>query len=311
MRIRHHSRTSSSGQPESGYILLTLMLWVAVISITVTMPMIYYYRQQMIRDREEELVHRGVEYERAVRKYYRKFGSYPANLELLESANHMRFLRRRYKDPITGKDFKVLTQADVMTAFAAGIPGGNIPGGQSIGTPVSEMSSAASDSAPAQTTAAPAPAPSSADASGTPSTGAADNSALAGGGGGTLPFGAKPTPSTNNGPTFGGGGIVGVASTNKAESIRVYNKKNHYNEWLFAYNPQTDRGGLPKGPYEPALMMLPGQMGMPGQQGFNGQQGTGQQGFGQQGFGQQGFGQQGVGQQGFGGMGGAMPGNRR
>ena len=311
MRIRHHSRTGSNGQPESGYILLTLMLWVAVISITVTMPMIYYYRQQMVRDREEELVHRGVEYERAVRKYYKKFGSYPANLELLESANHMRFLRRRYKDPLTGKDFKVLTQADVMTAFAAGIPGGNIAGGQNIGTPVSEMSAAASDSASTQTTATSAPpAPSGGDASGASATGAADNSAPAGGGS-TLPFGAKPTPLSNNGPTFGGGGVVGVASTNKAESIRVYNKKNHYNEWLFAYNPQTDRGGLPKGPYEPSLMMLPGQMGLPGQQGFNGQQGMGQQGFGQQGFGQQGFGQQGFGQQGLGGMGGNMPGNRR
>ena len=307
MRIRHHSRTSSSGESESGYILLTLMLWVAVISITVTLPMIYYYRQQMIRDREEELVHRGVEYERAVRKYYKKFGSYPANLELLESANHMRFLRKRYKDPITGKDFKLLTQADVMTAFAGGITGGNIAGGQNIGTPVSEMTSAASDSAPAQTTATEAPAPTSGDTSGT--TGATDNSAPASGGGSTLPFGAKPTPTSNNGSTLGGGGIVGVASTNKAESIRVYNKKNHYNEWLFAYNPQTDRGGLPKGPYEPSLMTLPGQMGLPGQQGLNGQQGMGQQGFGQQGFGQQGFGQQGFGQQG--GMGGAMPGNRR
>ena len=97
-----------------------------------------------------------------------------------------------------------------------------------------------------------------------------------------------------------------MASLNKGESIRVYNKKNHYNEWLFAYNPQNDRGGLPKGPYEPSLMTLPGQMGLPGQQGLNGQGFSGQQGFGQQGFGQQGFGQQGLG-----GMGGTMPANRR
>jgi hypothetical protein len=104
-----------------------------------------------------------------------------------------------------------------------------------------------------------------------------------------------------------------VATTNKEESIRVYNKKNHYNEWLFAYNPSQDRGGLPKGPYEPNLQaMLPGQLGQQGLQnglGQGGQSGFGQQGFGQQGFGQQG---QGFGQQGFGQgtIGQGMPGRQ-
>jgi type II secretory pathway pseudopilin PulG len=304
MRMRLHPRTNSGARPDAGYILLVLMLWVAVLSITVTMPMIYYYRQQMIRDREEELVHRGVEYERAVRKYYKKFGSYPASLDLLESANHMRFLRRRYKDPINGQDFKVLTQADVMTAFAAGIPGGTIPGGQSLGTPVSDLASGSSPTpAPPQDQPAPPapPAPTGSDASAA----ASDSSSAPVSSGSTLPFGAKPTPNNNRGQTFGGGGIVGVASVSKAESIRVFNKKNHYNEWLFAYNPQTDRGGLPKGPYEPTLAVLPGQLGLNGQQ-LNGQQLNGQQGTGQQGFGQQGFGQQG-----FGGMGGNSFGSHR
>jgi type II secretory pathway pseudopilin PulG len=307
--MRLHPRTSSGAQSDSGYILLVLMLWVAVLSITVSMPMIYYYRQQMIRDREEELVHRGVEYERAVRKYYRKFGSYPASLDLLESANHMRFLRKRYKDPISGQDFRPLTYADVMTSFAAAIPGGTIPGGQSLGTPVSDI---ASGSAPviASTQGQPAPSPpatAAPDANAAPdpsAAGSASDSTPAPATNSTLPFGAKPTPS-NNGPTFGGGGIVGVASVSKAESIRVFNKKNHYNEWLFAYNPQTDRGGLPKGPYEPTLPVLPGQLGLPGQQ-LNGQGAAVQPGFGQQGFGQQGFGQQGLG-----GMGGNSFGSHR
>ncbi|HMK23433.1 MAG TPA: hypothetical protein VK466_13950, partial [Terriglobales bacterium] len=226
--------------------------------------------------------------------YYRKFGSYPPSLDLLESANHMRFLRRRYKDPVTGRDFKPLTQADVMVAFAAGIPGGTIPGAQSLGQPVTDLTSAAG--------AAPAPAPTPA-----PSDGSGANPGDSGSppqnSGTTLPFSAKPTPTGGHSQTFGGGGIVGVASVSKAESIRVFNKKNHYDEWLFAYNPQMDRGGLPRGPYEPNLQLLPGQMGLPGQQ-LNGQQGLGaQQGFG----GQQGFGQQGFGQQGYGGMGTGAP----
>ena len=33
---------------------------------------------------------------------------------------------------------------------------------------------------------------------------------------------------------------MGVASKSKKESIKVLNKKNHYNEWEFVYNPQLD-----------------------------------------------------------------------
>ena len=45
----------------------------------------------MKRDREEEMIHRGTEYARAVKKYYKKFGRYPANLEQLENTNQIRF----------------------------------------------------------------------------------------------------------------------------------------------------------------------------------------------------------------------------
>src|SRR4029077_19036443 len=50
------------------------------------------------------------------------------------------------------------------------------------------------------------------------------------------------------GPTFGGGPILGVASASKAKSVRVFYDKNHYNDWLFIYVPQADRGGLLTGP---------------------------------------------------------------
>jgi hypothetical protein len=50
---------------------------------------------------------------------------------------------------------------------------------------------------------------------------------------------------------FGGGPILGVASTSKANTIREFNKKNHYNDWMFVYDPNSDRGGLLKGPIEP------------------------------------------------------------
>jgi hypothetical protein len=87
--------------------------------------------------------------------------------------------------------------------------------------------------------------------------------------------------------TMGGGGIAGVASRSTDQSIRVYNKKDHYNDWLFAYNPAADRGGLPRGPYDPA-QALANQMMMQGMQnglnGINGQNGMNQP-FGQNGSG--------------------------
>ena len=54
---------------------------------------------------------------------------------------------------------------------------------------------------------------------------------------------------------FGGGPIVGVASTSKAQSIREFNHKNHYDKWQFIYDPTMDRGGLITTPAQPALQV--------------------------------------------------------
>ena len=74
----------------------------------------------------------------------------------------------------------------------------------------------------------------------------------------------SPTPSQPGGGSssspltstvFGGGPIVGVASTSKAKTIREFNHKNHYNQWQFIYDPTMDRGGLITTPAQPALQM--------------------------------------------------------
>ena len=295
------SKVRSPRKADEGYVLLTLMLFVALLTISVALPMVTYYNFQMKRDREEELVHRGVEYERAIRKYYKKFGTYPATLEALQDTNHIRCLRKRFKDPF-GKDFKVLHLVDVQMQFGAGILGA-----QTLGQPVANLNSSSNVTSalnPNATNGNPAAGSDSAapdssqqgantNSGSNPNSGSSTNSGSGTNSGSTLPFSSISGQATS-GPTFGGGSIVGVATTNPQESIRIYNKKNHYNEWLFAYNPAQDRGGLPKGPYQPVLQaILPGQLGQPGQNGIG--QGLGQQGFGQQGFGQ-GFGQGTIGQ---------------
>src|ERR1700730_10270148 len=97
---------------QRGYILLSLMLFFALLAIAALAiaPSITF---QVQRDREEEMIHRGVQYSRAVRRYFKKFGRYPTRIEDLENTNNLRFLRKRYKDPITRQDFKLLHFGDV------------------------------------------------------------------------------------------------------------------------------------------------------------------------------------------------------
>src|SRR5713101_7585501 len=121
-----NSRSQRGRHNQRGYILLTLMLFVALLTIGL-LAMVQDIESRIKRDREEELIHRGVQYSRAVRHYFKKFGRYPNRIEELENTNNIRFLRKRYKDPITGKDFKPLHMTDVQMSFvgaAAGLPTG-------------------------------------------------------------------------------------------------------------------------------------------------------------------------------------------
>src|SRR5437868_5415524 len=83
---------------------------------------------QIRRDREEEMIHRGVQYARAIKRFYKTTGRYPANLQQLESfQSNKRFLRRRYLDPITGKPFRLLHYGEVKM-FPMGVAGLAAPG---------------------------------------------------------------------------------------------------------------------------------------------------------------------------------------
>jgi type II secretory pathway pseudopilin PulG len=88
---------------ERGYVLLAVLFLAVMILIllAVAAPKV---AADIERDREVELMHRGMQYRRAIQLYYRKFGAYPPNMEALEKTNQVRFLRKRYRDPITGKD---------------------------------------------------------------------------------------------------------------------------------------------------------------------------------------------------------------
>jgi type II secretory pathway pseudopilin PulG len=132
---------------EKGYILLTLLLAVSlmVIAATALLPSITFAIQ---RDKEQEMIHRGVQYSRAVRGYYKKYGRYPTKLEDLDNTNNLRYLRKHYKDPLTGQDFKLLHFGDPGVTLGGGLSlgGGTIPGASAIGSPAGTNGSGQSGS---------------------------------------------------------------------------------------------------------------------------------------------------------------------
>src|SRR5271167_2539476 len=122
---------------QRGYMMITLMLALAMIMLAL-LAVLPDIRQQVRRDREEELRHRGNAYMRAIQHFYKKFSRYPTRVEELENTNNLRFLRKRYTDPVnidpaTGKerDFKFLHQQDITMNNGPVLPGQTASAGPS------------------------------------------------------------------------------------------------------------------------------------------------------------------------------------
>jgi type II secretory pathway pseudopilin PulG len=103
-------------KPEAGYAVLVVFLLAAFIAISLynELPRVVLEAQ---RDREQMLIDRGEQYKRAIQLYFRAFGRYPPDLDALENTNNRRFLRRRYKDPMTGEDQWRLIHATGLGVF--------------------------------------------------------------------------------------------------------------------------------------------------------------------------------------------------
>lgn len=252
--VSPNSHSKARQSRESGYVLLTLLLVIALMAIAsaVIASSISF---DIKRDREEEMIHRGVQYSRAIRAYYKKFGRYPVKLEDLESANNLRFLRKRYKDPITGQDFKLLHFGEVKLTFTGGggiaipLPTNGSPGFTPSAS-LNQATNSAVNSGFGINSSQPGTAnPQVPNSPGTPSDAASNGSDDQSGSSNSESGGDKLSSTT-----FGGGPIVGVASTSKKDSIREFNHKKKYNEWQFIYDPGTDRGGLLMTPNQPPLV---------------------------------------------------------
>lgn len=100
------AREAAARDGERGFALLLVFLMAAVIGITLwaELPRVALQSQ---RAKEQMLVERGEQYKRAIQLFLRanKGTRYPADMDDLDRGfNNLRFLRHRYKDPMTGKD---------------------------------------------------------------------------------------------------------------------------------------------------------------------------------------------------------------
>ena len=187
--------------------MAALLVGIAVMGILLTAAM-PTWKTLVQREREEELVFRGEQYARAVGLFQRKFaGAFPPSVEILVQ---QKFLRKAYKDPITGGDFQILYQNTAMAV--PGQAGQRMPGQPGSGTTPSAR--------PGEIATSPGLAPAT----------TGPGAGLSGGSGATV------------GPR---GGIVGVASKSTQASLRLYKGRGRYNEWQFVYTQASNQVGVP------------------------------------------------------------------
>ncbi len=227
-----------------GYALITVMFMATVllISLTAALPSVY---QEGQREKEAELVFRGTQYARAIALFHRQFNRYPVSVKELLQTNGIRFLRKTYLDPMSKKGtwrFIHANAAGVLIDSKTMGPRSNNPQGK---TPAGGVA------------------------------GSATGSAVGGTGSPGLQLFGNQTPNrptlqqrtsgfSDEGQDIKGAFIVGVASTSKRSSIRVWNNYSHYDEWEFL-GIDMSMLGVPAGiPGLPGSTGQPGGIGQPG-----------------------------------------------
>jgi len=102
---------------------LIVAISVMAILMTAVMPV---WKQSAQREKEAELVFRGQQYVHAIQLFQRKSGpgTYPPSIDFLVQ---QKFLRKKYKDPITNGDFVPVPPVAPVTQGATGVVPGTTP----------------------------------------------------------------------------------------------------------------------------------------------------------------------------------------
>ena len=177
------------GRGNRGYAMAALLVAMSVMAVLMS-ALLPVWSHMATREKEEELVFRGKQYARAIGLFQRKFANTaPPSIDVLVE---QRFLRKKYKDPITNDDFQLIYANQAAIQPPGGGPSAQRPGqSATLSTPAQQAVQA---------------------------------------GFGSTGVGAQ-------------GGVIGVTSKSKDESIKVYNGRTRYNEWAFVYIQTVQRPG--------------------------------------------------------------------
>ena len=110
---------------QRGYAMAALLVGLSVMSVLMG-AMLPVWTHMVQRDKEEELVFRGQQYARAIGLFQRKFANTPPpSIEVLVE---QRFLRKKYKDPITKDDFQPIYANQAAVGVVSAPTGARRPG---------------------------------------------------------------------------------------------------------------------------------------------------------------------------------------
>jgi type II secretory pathway pseudopilin PulG len=182
--------------------MVALLVAMSVMGIMMSAALPAYHTMAQ-REKEAELVFRGEQIARAIGLYQRRVANAP--VPSLDFLVENRYLRKKYKDPITNDDFEPLTSG------AGGAPGG-------VGALVQQLQGQLQQAQ---------------GRAGGAAQGGRGGAATQGRGGAVV------------------GGRVGVTSKSPLKSLRLYNERDTYNQWIFmpvARGRAGDAGALGGGP---------------------------------------------------------------
>jgi type II secretory pathway pseudopilin PulG len=234
-----------------GYAMAALLVALAIMSLVWTMA-IPAWRTMVQREKEAELIFRARQYAHAITLYQRRFANaFPPSVDVLVQ---QKFLRKKYKDPITGQDFRVLSPAELQTIPGFGIQTG--PAGSRGPQPGTGLGgSGGGVRQPGFGSSRTGPGASGSGTAGPESTGPGLQSRP-----GSTPGTSPSGPFGQTGREGNLGGVAAVVSRSSARSIRIFKNRQQYNQWIVTVEDVSRRIG-PQ-PVQPGQQQ-PGRPGMP------------------------------------------------
>ncbi len=266
-------RVSTEQTGEEGYFLLGLVVacFLMLLLLAIAAPRV---AKQLERDREVEAEHRAEEYVRAIQLYYKKTNTFPTSIDQLlgkgssgmslgGSSATVRYLRQKYKDPLTGDDFRLIHMGEAKTEVKGffgeplqGMAMGNL--GSAAGmvsnlnsSPAGTFGAGSSSSVGGSSSGSTFGSSSTFGGSQTSSTGSSGSGSTTGS------TGSSSSTSSTTGSTgsFGSGSIgsssatglqgskgaiIGVGSNAKGHGLVEWNGSENIEDWEFLYDPRVE-----------------------------------------------------------------------